>query len=422
MREAAIDPRDVLCLSHLRWSFVWQRPQQLLSRMGRHRRVFFVEEPLFRPAAKAAARVALLEEERQDGVVVCRPVCRDPGPGGGQALDAMYGRLLRDLVGRHGIRDFVLWVYAPMLLPAAAQLSPSLLVYDCMDELSLFRGAPRELVERERQLIALADLVFTGGISLYRAKRKLHSNTHCFPSGVDTRHYARATNPDTTVPADLAAVPAPRIGFFGVIDERADLELLREAAAARPDWSYALIGPVAKIDPAELPQAPNLHYLGPQPYAKLPGYLKGFDVAIMPFARNDATRFISPTKTLEYMAAHKPIVSTSVRDVAEFYRELVWLADTPEAFVQAIEAALAETPAARARRIEREAEVLTHSSWDSIVGRMEVLLARQAHRLPAGPAMEQPVHAGVDMATTVPVPVAAAGTDEGAGRRPGSRR
>lgn len=361
----------LLVFCHLRWDFVWQRPQQLMSRFARDRRVYFMEEPLFRDDGGEAPEGTRLERRESDGVTVCQPICRDPGPGGGPKLDEMYTRLAAELVESEGLSGYAAWFYTPMLLPALERLKPALVVYDAMDELSLFKGAPPELLPRERELLKRADVVFTGGVSLGKAKAQHHGNVHAFPSGVDAAHYAQALKPETEVPADLAAVPAPRIGFFGVIDERADLELLRRAAELRPEWSYVMLGPVVKIDPTELPELPNLHFLGQKQYRDLPGYVKGFDVCMMPFALNDATRFISPTKTLEYMAAHKPIVSTPVADVVGSYADAVAIVRTTEEFVRAVEQALAESPEQRGKRIAREKEVLARSSWDSIARRMD---------------------------------------------------
>jgi UDP-galactopyranose mutase len=371
----------LLCLSHLRWDFVWQRPQQVMSRLAQDRQLFFVEEPLLRPEAPPAAEATL--EVRQDGkVTVARPVCRDPGPGGGPVLDAMFARLVADLVRTRRLREVTAWVYTPMLLPALSGISPGLVVYDAMDELSLFRGAPAELLPRERQLLEQADLVFTGGISLGRAKARLHDHVYAFPSGVEVEHYQRALSPRTRVPRDLATIRGPRAGFFGVIDERLDLDLLDGLAAARPEVQLVLLGPVKKIDDADLPRRPNLHYLGQKQYRDLPAYVKGFDVCLMPFALNEATRYISPTKTLEYMAAHKPIVSTPVADVVGQYGSAVQIAGDVNAFSTAIDTALRETPAEREARVARERRLLARSTWESIVARMDERM-REAEAAPA---------------------------------------
>jgi UDP-galactopyranose mutase len=261
-------------------------------------------------------------------------------------------------------------------------------VYDAMDELSLFKGALPVMVERERGLLRRADVVFTGGVSLGRAKARLHSNVYAFPSGVETEHYRQALLAETRIPEDLEALPRPRIGFFGVIDERLDLALLAAVADARPDWSLVLLGPVVKIAAADLPRRPNLHYLGKKAYRDLPAYVKGFDVCMMPFALNDATRFISPTKTLEYMAAHKPIVSTPVADVIGQYRDAVRIVADPSAFIRAVQAALAETAEARTSRIVAERTILARSSWDAIAAGMDerMVQARHARALAAAPS------------------------------------
>jgi len=379
----------LLCLSHLRWDFVWQRPQHLMSRFARDRQVFFVEEPIFRDDAGEAPHGAILETREVDGVVVAQPVCRDPGPGGGAALDAMYARLVEQLVRDHDLQDVTAWFYTPMLLPAISRISPALVVYDAMDELSLFKGAPAELLPREERLLATADIVFTGGVSLGKAKASRHDNVYAFPSGVDVKHYRSALAPDTSVPADLASLPTPRLGFFGVIDERIDLDLLDALAAARPETQIVLLGPVVKIDPADLPRRPNLHYLGQKQYRDLPSYVKGFDVCLMPFALNEATRFISPTKTLEYMAAHKPIVSTPVADVVGQYRDAVQIAGDVNAFSTAIDVALGETDEQRQKRVDAERRILARSTWEAIVSRMDERM--QDAYLATSPALEQPV-------------------------------
>jgi UDP-galactopyranose mutase len=214
-------------------------------------------------------------------------------------------------------------------------------------------------------------VVFTGGVSLGKAKAAVHQNVRPFPSGVEVEHYQQALKPETVIPADLAALPRPRIGFFGVIDERIDLSLLEAVARAHPEWQLVMLGPVVKIDPADVPRLPNLHYLGQKQYRDLPGYVKGFDICMMPFALNDATKFISPTKTLEYMAAHKPIVSTPVADVVGSYSGAVRIAATAEEFGREIAAALGETQEARVARIEQERRTLARNSWDAIAARMD---------------------------------------------------
>jgi UDP-galactopyranose mutase len=262
-----------------------------------------------------------------------------------------------------------------MAAPFVDTLPHDTLIFDAMDQLSAFLGAPPELIAQEQALLPRADLVFTGGVSLYEAKKPFNAFTYCFPSGVDVAHFAQAeTHALFDRPEELAHLNGPILGFFGVIDERLDLRLLDEVAKARPDWHIVMIGPVVKIDPAHLPHHPNLHYLGGRDYKDLPRYLAYFDVAILPFALNESTRYISPTKTLEYMAAHKPIVSTPIRDVISLYDTVVGIADSSESFIAHVEQALKRNP-----QDWREAEdkLLAAHTWDHIAGEMKSLVKGQ---------------------------------------------
>lgn len=276
----------------------------------------------------------------------------------------MQRQLLDGYLAELGVRDLVLWYYTPMSLRFSDHLQARTVVYDCMDELSAFRGAPPELVQRERELLQRADVVFTGGYSIWEAKRALHANAHPFPSSVDVAHFAAARTAQDD-PPDQADIPHPRLGFYGVIDERFDVALLGEIAAQRPQWQFVMIGPVVKIDPAELPRASNIHYLGGKTYDELPGYLSGWDVALMPFALNASTRYISPTKTPEYLAGGCPVVSTPIHDVVRTYgdTDVVHIAETPAAFIAACEAALQDS-ANRDQLLERADAVLGDMSWD----------------------------------------------------------
>jgi glycosyltransferase involved in cell wall biosynthesis len=269
-----------------------------------------------------------------------------------------------------------------MALPLARALAPDAVVYDCMDELSLFLGAPPELLAHEAELLKYADVMFTGGPSLFRAKQSRHPNVHCFPSSVDAGHFrlADAEGRPVSEAEDQAELPHPRLGFYGVIDERLDLEIVDRIAEAHPDWEIVLVGPVVKIDPNRLPRRPNIQYLGQRSYDELPRYLAGWDLCLLPFARNDATRFISPTKTLEYMAAELPIVSTPIADVAEPYGDIVYLGSTPEEFLAACEAALASSPEERAGRAAQMRKVLAGTSWDLTVAAMAGLLDQTVTR------------------------------------------
>jgi UDP-galactopyranose mutase len=386
---AARDPElettryDVVCLSHLRWGFVWQRPQHLLSRCARERRVFFFEEPFF------DAEEPRLHVEERDGVTIAAPHL--PASWAEPQVVAAQEQMLRRFLATHDVDDYVLWYYTPMAVPFTRSLSPRAVVYDCMDELAAFKDAPPTLRELEAELFERAALVFTGGPSLYEVKRNHHPDVHLFPSSVDTAHFAQARE-NVADPADQAPIPRPRLGYAGVVDERMDLDLLAGIASLRPDWHLIVVGPVVKIDPADLPQGPNSHYLGAKQYAELPAYIGGWDVALLPFANNESTRFISPTKTPEYLAAGRPVVSTAIRDVVRPYGDagLVRIADGAAGFVTAAEAAMAEDTRARQRRVDA---FLTESSWDYTWADMSELLAR-AVRVRAGtkprPRRERP--------------------------------
>ncbi|MFN7914305.1 MAG: glycosyltransferase family 1 protein [Vicinamibacterales bacterium] len=347
---------DLVCISHLRWDFVFQRPQHLLTRAARHRRVFYVEEPQTIEADEPALTIRALSP-RLTVVVPQIPPSATRGE-----RNAMQADLLDELLSDHDIVDFALWLYTPMALEFTGRLAPSTVIYDCMDELSAFANAPQDLVTLESALFSKADVVFTGGHTLYESKRAKHPNVHAFPSSVDVAHFSRARRCHLD-PEDQRAIAHPRIGFFGVIDERMDYDLLAAVAAARPDWQLILIGPIAKVDPAALPRAANLHYLGPKSYSVLPDYIGHWDVAMLPFALNDATRFISPTKTPEYLAGGLPVVSTPITDVVRPYGErgLARIASTPDRFVAAIDDALNGD---REQHRSHADAFLQHMSWD----------------------------------------------------------
>lgn len=348
--------QDVVCFCHLRWNFVYQRPQHLLSRFARRGTVHLWEEPIFGEIAEPR-----LHEAVETGKV---RVLTPEMPHGFSEVDTIAAQrdLLDAYLDRHALNDFVAWYYTPMALCFSDHLDPQVTVYDCMDELSAFQGAPPELIGQEQRLFERADVVFAGGASLYVSKRTQHANVHLFPSSIDHAHFAAARRPIAD-PDDQASIPHPRIGFYGVLDERLDRDLLRDVAAAHPDWHFVLLGPVVKIREEDLPRAANLHYLGQKSYADLPAYLANWDVAMLPFARNASTRFISPTKTPEYLAAGKPVVSTPINDVVKPYGEqkLVHIAGTAEEFGKAIAQCLAAQPAGWLDRVDR---FLAGNSWD----------------------------------------------------------
>lgn len=363
------DARPVLLvLSHLRWDFVFQRPHHLMTRAAPEWEVLFFEEAV--EDDSAAPRLDWFERA---GVLVVRPVL--PCGLSPELAAATQRALLGTLLAPRAGRKLALWFYSPMFMPVAGQLPADAVVYDCMDELSAFRGAPPAMLEMERRLLARADLVFTGGRSLFEAKRGRHPSVHLFPSSIDARHFGRARlgGGGLPEPAALAPLPHPRIGFFGVVDERMDLGLVAALAALRPGWSFCMIGPVAKIDAASLPRAANIHWLGPRDYRDLPAHLAHFDAGFMPFALNESTRFISPTKTPEFLAAGLPVVSTPVTDVVRDYGApgLVEIAQDAAEMAAKVEQLLHRPREAWLARVDAR---LAANSWDRTWARMGMLL------------------------------------------------
>ena len=393
--------RLLVCFSHLRWGFVYQRPQHLMSRAAREHRVYFIEEPL---DADEGPLPRLDLHPQPSGVTVAVPVL----PRGASEAEsaAAQRRLLDDLLADHAGAHWTFWYYTPMALAFSDHLAPDLCVYDCMDELSAFRFAPPTLRQLETALFDRADLVFTGGQSLYEAKRRRHLHVHAFPSSIDAAHFGRARR-IMNAPADQAALPRPRIGFFGVIDERMDMDLVARLAALRPDWQLAMIGPTVKIDPAARPSHPNIHWLGAKSYDELPAYLAGWDAGFMPFALNEATRFISPTKTLEFLAAGVPVASTPIADVVRPYGErgLVEIARDAGAMARVLEELMARPRAPWLARVDAH---LSGTSWDGTWKAMRALM-RRSEAGGAGDAAGPEAAAVEPMAEPAAVPSAAPG-------------
>jgi UDP-galactopyranose mutase len=364
-RKQSLFP-DIVCLSHLRWNWVYQRPQHLMTRAAKTNRVLFLEEPV----SNDDGLLRLELTYPHSNITVATP--QIPRHLTENHLDSALRILLDQLLRQQLASPYLLWYYTPMALRFSSHLKPLATVYDCMDQLSAFAGASSELMALEQALLSRTDIVFTGGKSLFEAKRGSHHNVHCFPSSVDMAHFETARR-ETTDSDDQKRIPRPRLGYFGVIDERLDLFLIASLAQKRPNWHVVLVGPVTKIDERLLPRAPNIHYLGKKRYEELPAYVGGWDVALMPFAKNESTQYISPTKTPEYLAAGKPVVSTSIRDVVHTYGEpgFVRIADEVEPFITAIENSLLEDPL---KRISKVDAFLKEQSWDHTWNRMQMML------------------------------------------------
>lgn len=370
--ESEASEFPIIVHSHLGWDWVWQRPQQFHSRLSKTHPILFVEGPTVSDQL-TTSRVTLREVSDYPNIVVLQmqmPASRFWSHGAW--VDAERRRIVQSVLeGPLGLKfeNPVQWFYDPMAVTAfAGHMDEQAIVYDCMDELSKFKGAPRELVRRERELLGMADVVFAGGPKMARSKRRLNSNCHSFGCGVDIKHFGKARRTTTKLPPEIAAMSGPVLGYIGVVDERVDYDLLVKLADHNRSWNVAIVGPAAKVDPADFPQRANLHFLGARDYSELPAYAKGFDVCMMPFARNEATEYINPTKALEYMATGTPIVSTAVEDVVLQFSEVVSIAANHREFVAQCEEAI-EQP--NARRIKAGLEMARNNSWESIVAQLE---------------------------------------------------
>ena len=353
---------DLLCFSHLRWNFVFQRPQHLLTRFAKKYRTFYIEEPL--PGDKDDVRLT-----EQDGLHIVQPILSEETENRTERLE----KLINKLIKQYSISEYLCWYYTPMALLYTRQLNPIAIIYDAMDELSAFKFAPAELVALEEELLQMADIVFTGGYSLYHAKKHRHHNIHAFPSSIDKAHFAQARHQNTE-PQDQASIGYPRFGFYGVVDERFDIELLRSVARRKPDWQFIIIGPVVKIREEDLPRAQNIHYLGPKQYSELPSYVAYWDIAMVLFALNESTKYISPTKTPEYLASGIPVISTPITDVIKPYgnENLVHIVSNEDEFIEAAEKELYiqdKTP-----WLAKVDQFLENDSWDTTYGQMEKLI------------------------------------------------
>jgi len=352
----------LLCFSHLSWNFVYQRPQHLLTRFSKFYQVFYFEEPKIGDSDRYLVNI-------QDGVSIVELFVS----GHDDTTNERIQDLINQVLKKYDVENYINWYYTPMALQFTDHLNPEKIIYDSMDELSAFRFAPPHLLELEDRLFKIADVVFTGGNSLYEAKKNRHHNIHAMPSSIDKAHFGKARKIQHE-PEDQMQIGFPRLGFFGVVDERFDIELLREVSAQRPDWQFVIIGPVVKINPDDLPQAHNIHYLGPKTYTELPQYIAQWDIALILFALNESTEFISPTKTPEYLAAGKPVISTPIKDVVQPYGNagLVQIVDDADSFIAAATKILDDTE--KEHWLSMVDHFLENDSWDHTFNRMNALI------------------------------------------------
>jgi glycosyltransferase involved in cell wall biosynthesis len=361
--------KPIIALCHLSWNWVWQRPQQFLSRLAKTHPVLFVETYC---TETPTTIVKLRSADGHPNVTICEMHLPASRWNDGKFIDRERRRALRsalsnELEGRFD--DAILWFNDPMAVTAfAGHLDESLIVYDCMDELSQFKGAPPALIEREYELLEVADVVFCGGRKMRDKRLPINSNSHFYGTGVDIRHFGTALSPNLAVDPEIAALKGPVLGYFGVVDERIDYELLGALADANPNWHVVMVGPTTKVDPANFPKRRNLHFIGSRPYAQLPAITKGFSVCLMPFARNEATEYINPTKALEYMATGRPVVSTALDEVKSNFSGVARIARTHSEFISMCRS---EVDSPSDSRIARGIKLAAENTWDAIVGKME---------------------------------------------------
>lgn len=358
----------IVCFSHLRWDFVFQRPQHLLTKASSNYDVIYFEEPIFEQRNAESMRV----ETVAPGIQIVTPLL--PASASAETIISMQRTLVDRLLAETPHDSLTTWYYTPMALAFSGHMRPDVCVYDCMDELSAFKNPPAGLIDFEAKLFSIADLVFTGGESLFQAKRGRHPRVYAFPSSIDASHFGKART-QVEDPSDQISIPHPRIGFFGVIDERMDLTLVENTVSKMPDFQFVMLGPVVKIDAAALPKAPNLHWLGGKAYGDLPAYLAHWSAGWMPFALNESTRFISPTKTPEFLAAGLPVVSTAIADVVRPYgaMDLVAIAGS-EDMNEKLRTSIATK--SNPRRLTQVDAFLAGKSWTKTWDAMTAHLAR----------------------------------------------
>jgi UDP-galactopyranose mutase len=367
----------IICLAHLGWDYVWQRPQQIMSRFAARCRVVYIDPPAYEPLDE---QVQLRERIDASGVHVVQPIISDQLQLAPMRRFQEYFQILQRIM-EQSPSVTILWLYVLEALPLVESLASQLdlIVYDCMDDFHSLDNSPAG--ERQRQLetrvIDLADLLFTAGRSMYEARKDRHPLAYCFSAGIDLPHFKAACDPALPLAAALDSIPCPRFGYFGVLDDRLDWQLVAAVARQRPDWQWVFVGPKFHQWHAELPQAHNIHYLGQQPYRDLPAYLKGFDICTMPFVLSDHTRFLHPTKILEYLAGDKQVISTSLPDAVAMYGGIISFGDSVEAWLEVGEKLLGTTPEQRIIFQVQVAPLLEQSSWDGIVTQMWELMWEQ---------------------------------------------
>ena len=377
----------LIVLSHIRWSFVCQRPQHLLTRLASWFDVYVVEEPVF-----VDGEPALMSATHQNGVEVLTPRTREFASGFHDSQLNALRPLLAEFMASRGLGEPLVWLTTPMALPLVADLEPLAVVYDCLDDVAAPGNAEPVRAAREKALMQLADIVLNGGPSAHALRHGTHPRLHCLAGAVDAAHFAPEHLDGDDVESSVAAelhrgLPRPRLGFFGVVDQRLDLALVAGLAERRPDWQFVMAGPVVGLDPATLPRRPNLRWAGLQRYEALPHLMSHWDVCLLPFVVDETTRLLNPTQTLEYLAGGKPGVGTPVPDLVSLHGAAVRIAADVDGVVAAVQALLDEPAPARAERRARAQAQVDAGSWDVTAAFVAAMLLEFAPAQPAAPAL-----------------------------------
>jgi hypothetical protein len=355
----------LMVFSHMAWNPGQGRTPQLMAALAGRWQILFVEAP------RHAAGAARLESRAiRAGLTVLTLTTPAPAAGFHDDAQAFGVTLLREELAGRRLKIDIAWLDTPMAWPLAQALGIACLAYDCLE------GPPASLQfdaallhQRESALMRTAALMVAAGPSLFNAHRHRHANLHCVCSAVHAEHFSPASLELTSARARRghvlqSSLARPRLGYFGSIDERLDLDLLAALADRQPGWAFVMVGSVAGIAAERLPQRRNIHWLGEQDDALLPYLLAGWDLALMPYVVSEATRFLMPSQTLEYMAGYQPIVSTPVRDVQALYAPAVTIAaPQAEAFSSACEEVLAESARARSARLIDMARIVARHAW-----------------------------------------------------------
>lgn len=375
--EPSHQRKRIVCLSSTRWSFLWQRPQQIMSRLCARHDILYVDPPF--PVAEEQVRGISNDESGtlivknlqtiNDALQIFRPleISRFSYPDlDSNELLKMNQELLQCQIQKAlfqlGWQHPLLWLYDPRNVNLVDQLNPCGVIYDCVDSFRSFSWSHPHVSIWEEALVDRADVVLATSRALYQERLRKNRYTFLVPNAADYKHFSPWQGYEK--PADITAISRPRLGFIGAIYEWVDLELLQVIADKSPAWNLVLIGP--KQHGLQLPERSNIHWLGQRGYAELPAYVHSFDVALIPFLVNETTQHANPIKFWEYLAAGKPVVSTLLPEIPDV-PGVVWRSENHSMFcnhcAQALE--LVQHPLSRNKIITKARAIAYANSWEN---------------------------------------------------------